>query len=317
ELPPMQREAVVLAAIQGRSHHEVAGALGISDGAVRALLHRARTTLRRAAAAYAPQTLLDGLARGQGSLPTAERTGEIAAGGGTLGMAGAAVKAALLAAGAGLAVTGGVMVHATRRHPPAMHAHLAPPATGAGATRAQPASSALLAAETGGVGLSAHTVAVSSPAGGRAGERHSRGPGDRSRGGSGTWPASGHAQASPGAVRHSTDRNFALDGGEQQGDRPEAGTRGADGSTGGAGSSALSGNERGRAGRSEAVEASGSASGASGGSSAASGSASGASGGSSGASGDGGGSGQIASDSGGEARIAAAADPTSAAPSED
>ncbi|MHB8532298.1 MAG: RNA polymerase sigma factor, partial [Solirubrobacteraceae bacterium] len=51
ELPPMQREAVVLAAIQGRSHHEVAGALGISDGAVRALLHRARTTLRSAAAA--------------------------------------------------------------------------------------------------------------------------------------------------------------------------------------------------------------------------------------------------------------------------
>jgi RNA polymerase sigma factor (sigma-70 family) len=50
-LPQMQREAVLLTAIDGQTHREVAGTLGITDGAVRGLLHRARATLRAAAAA--------------------------------------------------------------------------------------------------------------------------------------------------------------------------------------------------------------------------------------------------------------------------
>jgi RNA polymerase sigma factor (sigma-70 family) len=50
-LPQMQREAVLLTAIDGQTHREVAGTLGISDGAVRGLLYRARATLRSAAAA--------------------------------------------------------------------------------------------------------------------------------------------------------------------------------------------------------------------------------------------------------------------------
>jgi RNA polymerase sigma factor (sigma-70 family) len=112
-LPQMQRDAVVLAAIQGRSHEEVAGVLGVSDGAVRGLLHRARTTLRSAAAALTPQGLLEWLARGQPSLPAAERTGEMALGGGAIGVA---VKGALAAATAGLVVAGGVAVHSSRHH---------------------------------------------------------------------------------------------------------------------------------------------------------------------------------------------------------
>jgi RNA polymerase sigma factor (sigma-70 family) len=50
-LPQMQREAVLLTAVDGQTHREVAGTLGISDGAVRGLLYRARATLRGAAAA--------------------------------------------------------------------------------------------------------------------------------------------------------------------------------------------------------------------------------------------------------------------------
>jgi RNA polymerase sigma factor (sigma-70 family) len=50
-LPRMQREAVLLTAIDGQTHREVAGTLGITDGAVRGLLYRARATLRVAAAA--------------------------------------------------------------------------------------------------------------------------------------------------------------------------------------------------------------------------------------------------------------------------
>jgi RNA polymerase sigma factor (sigma-70 family) len=53
-LPQLQREAVLLTAIDGQTHREVAGTLGISDDAVRGLLYRARTRLRGAAAASSP-----------------------------------------------------------------------------------------------------------------------------------------------------------------------------------------------------------------------------------------------------------------------
>ena len=45
-LPQMQREAVILTVIDGQTHQEAAGTLGISHGAVRGLLYRARATLR-------------------------------------------------------------------------------------------------------------------------------------------------------------------------------------------------------------------------------------------------------------------------------
>jgi RNA polymerase sigma-70 factor (ECF subfamily) len=54
-LPQMQREAVLLTAIDGQTCREVAGTLGITDGAVRGLLYRARATLRGAAAAISPE----------------------------------------------------------------------------------------------------------------------------------------------------------------------------------------------------------------------------------------------------------------------
>ncbi len=57
-LPQMQREAILLTAVEGRSHDEVASALGVTNGAVRGLLYRARSTLRSAAAAVAPQPLI-------------------------------------------------------------------------------------------------------------------------------------------------------------------------------------------------------------------------------------------------------------------
>ena len=58
-LPPMQRDAMVLSAIEGRSHDEVASALGVSPIAVRGLLYRARATLRAGAAALTPAPLLN------------------------------------------------------------------------------------------------------------------------------------------------------------------------------------------------------------------------------------------------------------------
>jgi RNA polymerase sigma factor (sigma-70 family) len=49
-LPDMQREVMVGTAVDGMSHEEVADALGLSSGAVRGLIYRARATLRAAAA---------------------------------------------------------------------------------------------------------------------------------------------------------------------------------------------------------------------------------------------------------------------------
>ena len=50
-LPDRQRDALVRVALHGRSHAEVADDLGLSQGAVRQLVHRARIALRTACAA--------------------------------------------------------------------------------------------------------------------------------------------------------------------------------------------------------------------------------------------------------------------------
>src|SRR4051795_3835210 len=53
-LPERQREALLAIAVEGRSQDEVAEVLGLSQGAVRQLVHRARTQLRAAATAITP-----------------------------------------------------------------------------------------------------------------------------------------------------------------------------------------------------------------------------------------------------------------------
>ena len=53
-LPERQREALLQIAIEGRSQEEVARELGVTEGAVRQLVHRARLTLRAAATAVDP-----------------------------------------------------------------------------------------------------------------------------------------------------------------------------------------------------------------------------------------------------------------------
>ena len=55
--------AIVLRELEGRSYDEIALALGVTDGAVRQLLNRARNALRAAAAAITPMPLLDAARR--------------------------------------------------------------------------------------------------------------------------------------------------------------------------------------------------------------------------------------------------------------
>jgi RNA polymerase sigma factor (sigma-70 family) len=107
ELPWMQRQAIFLTAVDGQSHDEVASALGISHGALRGLLYRARATLRGAAAALTPPPLLEWAAGGGGPAgPAAERLAELTAGGGAAGFAGVLLKGAVVAVTAGALATG-------------------------------------------------------------------------------------------------------------------------------------------------------------------------------------------------------------------
>ena len=96
-LPDRQRAALVAIAVADRPHADVARELGMSDGALRQLLLRARTTLRAAATALTPYPLMSWLAGGQEA--TAARVAEVAVGASSAGVA-LKASAAVLAAGA-------------------------------------------------------------------------------------------------------------------------------------------------------------------------------------------------------------------------
>ena len=135
-LPDMQREAILLSAIDGRSHEEVADVLGVSHGAVRGLLYRARETLRAAAAAVMPQPLINwawGCLGGTGA--TSERLAELSAPAGAAGMTAVLLKGAAAAVTAAVLVTGAAVVplrlggaHAPRRGVQAERTRAAHPA---------------------------------------------------------------------------------------------------------------------------------------------------------------------------------------------
>ena len=107
-LPDRQRDAIVLRELEGRSYAEIALALGVTDGAVRQLLNRARNSLRATAAAVTPMPLLTRLASADSAEPVSARVAEMvgvgAAGSGALM---AKVCATALVTGA---VVGGVAV---------------------------------------------------------------------------------------------------------------------------------------------------------------------------------------------------------------
>src|SRR5215217_5548319 len=107
-LPERQREALLKIAVEGRSQDEVAADLGLSRGAVRQLVHRARTSLRAAATAVVPLPLAVWLASAGGDRgDLAARIGELAAGAGggaTLAKAGAVAALAGTAVGTPAAI---------------------------------------------------------------------------------------------------------------------------------------------------------------------------------------------------------------------
>jgi len=120
-LPLQQREALLGVAVQGRRHRDVGADMGVTDGAVRMLLHRARSNMRTAATALTPWPLLTWL--------SGERGADAAAGGAGAGMlAGGALKAAAVLSTAAVAVTAAPQI--------AGHHHAPTPARGSSSAAA-------------------------------------------------------------------------------------------------------------------------------------------------------------------------------------
>jgi RNA polymerase sigma factor (sigma-70 family) len=115
-LPEPQRAALVMRELEGLSHEEIAAALGVSGGAARQAIYRARATLRGGLGLLLPLPLLRALADHGGEAAAAggaiaAGAGASSAGGAALGgLGGGAVKAGLAtvlvagAVGAGVAV---------------------------------------------------------------------------------------------------------------------------------------------------------------------------------------------------------------------
>jgi RNA polymerase sigma factor (sigma-70 family) len=141
-LPERQREALLQIAVEGRSQNEVADELGLSHGAVRQLVHRARNRLRTAATALTPLPLAGWLASGGGSRgDLVARVAELVAGAGggaTLAKAGA------VAAVAGGAVGAPVVIDRVEERPavPERRSAIAAPAKPRSEPREQPAAPA-------------------------------------------------------------------------------------------------------------------------------------------------------------------------------
>jgi RNA polymerase sigma factor (sigma-70 family) len=228
-LPRMQRQAIFLTAVDGQSHDEVASALGITHGALRGLLYRARSTLRGAAAALTPQPLLAWACAGAGpGAPTAERLAELTAGGGAAGIAGLLLKGAVVTVTAGALATGATVVNlrhdgGSRRSARAASAGRASPASSAGSSGLGETAAVASAPRIGAAGGS-RSVRRRGSAHGRLGARSGhrarhghRGAGDGGRLGAGSREARGQAETQLGTGREgSSDVGSSSDGSAEQ-----------------------------------------------------------------------------------------------------
>ena len=108
-LPDRQRDAIALRELEGRSYAEIALALGVTDGAVRQLLNRARNSLRATAAAVTPMPLLTRLASADSAEPVSARVAEMV-GVGAVGGSALAAKVCATALVTGAVVAGVAVV---------------------------------------------------------------------------------------------------------------------------------------------------------------------------------------------------------------
>ena len=246
-LPQAQREALLLTAVQGHSHEQVAAAMGLSDGAVRGLIYRARATLRTAATAFTPPQIALWAAQAGESGPVHAQIAEIGGGGGSAGLLGLLLKSGAVVVSAGALATGAAIVEhkggstsnaqassagSLGRHR-TLERDLTSDDPSVGLTFTESASSQLSTPASDGRG-SGNQSRPSSSAGGRHGPGSSSdhghdgaGPGDTHDGNSGGGPASSSSPSNDGS---GGDHRSAGSGNDSPGGGPGPSSPGSEGS---------------------------------------------------------------------------------------
>ncbi len=246
KLPDRQRAALVQTALEGRSRQEIAVGLGLSESAVRQLVHRGRSTVRAACTALTPGPMLAWAATPRHGSSMSDRVAEALAGGGAAGITGVLVKGGVVVAAAGALATSTIVAP---DHPQVSRAGAAavaplvreiaekssasPSAPGAGERAGAQSASAGSATD------SAHGRGQSAAARGRSADRHGsagRADGSRRRG------SAEDSTARPDASDHrgpgGGDGPSGGDGGHDSHVGPgPSGSSGSDGSHSGSGSS--------------------------------------------------------------------------------
>jgi RNA polymerase sigma factor (sigma-70 family) len=247
-LPSHQRQALLGSSLQGLSRAELASSLGVSEGAVRQLVHRARMALRGAATALTPYPLARWLAD---SGPPAGAAPELALTAGAASAGGLLAKVGVFAA-AGAVATGvaAVAIHPVAHPVPAHHRRASQRATVSASQNRQTASAARTA-PAGAVRRYASSAVAGSRSAAAVGARSSghgnghpisRGSGKRGTGlslapGSGSGRGSGPGSG-PGSGRDAGSGS-GRDSGSSSGDGTGSGSSSGDSS--GSGSSGDSG----------------------------------------------------------------------------
>jgi RNA polymerase sigma factor (sigma-70 family) len=229
-LPDRQRAALLAIAVEGRAHADVAAELGLSDGAVRQLVHRARSSLRAVATAITPMPLAATIASSHEV--TAAQVAELAAGAGSAGVAGFAMKAGAVAVTAGVVAAAGVPHHGgSRDAAPRAKAAVAAAAPSASprpaparavVTRSSPASTAAPVPQSARSSSGAHRGKGRSQgsSSGHA-KRSGRSSGHRSRSGPShsAGPPSSSSPAPAPAVTNTSPRRRGSGSGDDDGDQ--------------------------------------------------------------------------------------------------
>jgi RNA polymerase sigma factor (sigma-70 family) len=170
ELPERQRAALVLRELEGRSHEEIAEALGVTKGAARQHLMRARVAVRGAVTAVTPYPLI-------------ARLSELLAGPSSAGWADAAVGAGAGATiaklTAGVAATGALVGGAVGTERIVNHRERPSPPAAAAAVERVVKRSAAAAGATTPAALTGATAAATTPATGDDGTTAARRTGSK------------------------------------------------------------------------------------------------------------------------------------------
>jgi RNA polymerase sigma factor (sigma-70 family) len=244
DLPAPQREALVKRELEGRGHREIAASMGVTTGAVRGLIFRARTALRDGAGLLIPMPVLRSLlsegsvaSEATGTAGATAAAGLAAGGGGGIAVkAGATLGVAVIAVGGGFAIQHRGDKSDQRAEASARESQAGSQSRGGSRSGARLAGVGTLARSNEGPG------STSSGPGGREGPSESSGPGSGSGSGSSGGSGDGDHEDGDDDSSGSGSSGSGSDGGDSdESDSSRSGSSGSSGSGSSGSGSGLSG----------------------------------------------------------------------------